>query len=75
MRSNLCAQGNDTDSSFCEGAAAGDGSGGHTFMARVNGAPILGMGSNIIPLDEMEGRLSEVATRNLVQSMVAASYT
>ena len=44
-------------------------------MARVNGAPILGMGSNIIPLDEMEGRLSEVATRNLVQSMVAASYT
>ena len=29
----------------------------------------------IVELDEMEGRLSEVATRNLVQSMVAASYT
>lgn len=75
FRYSVLVTGNDTDVNFREAAATGDGSGGHTMMIRVNGAPVLGQGSNVIPFDELEGRLSALNTRRLVQSMQAAHYT
>jgi beta-mannosidase len=45
------------------------------MMYRINGHSIIGLGSNIIPLDEMEGRVTAAKIRNLVHSLKAASYT
>lgn len=42
---------------------------------RINGHSLLGLGSNIIPLDEMEARVSADKIENLVQSLKAASCT
>jgi beta-mannosidase len=67
--------GNDTDVSFRAAAATGDGNAGHTMMYRINGHSVLGLGSNIIPLDEMDARVSAAQIENLVASLKAASYT
>jgi beta-mannosidase len=56
-------------------ARHGDGSAGHTMMLRVNGVPVLAMGSNVVPLEELEGRNTIQAHLNMVESMAAARFT
>ncbi len=53
-------------------AAVGDGSGNHGMYFRVNGAMVWARGGNMIPMDQLEGRLSDKAHRELVQSTAAA---
>jgi beta-mannosidase len=66
---------NDTDPEFRRSARGADGSGGHTMMLRVNGVPVLAAGSNVVPMDELEGRVTITALRNLVTNMARAHFT
>ena len=61
--------GNDTDPSTLQGK---DGSGFFTMRFKVNGANIWSRGGNMIPMEEMEGRMSGEAHRQLVRSAVEA---
>ena len=61
--------GNDTDPSTLAGK---DGSGFFTMRMKVNGANIWSRGGNMIPMEEMEGRMSADAHRWLVRSAVEA---
>ena len=45
------------------------------MMLRVNGAPVLSMGSNLVPLEELEGRNSLEAHLFMARSMAAAHFT
>jgi beta-mannosidase len=60
--------GNDTDPAYVARAATGDGTDTQGMFFRVNGAAILSRGANVIPMEELEGRLSADAHRQLVQS-------
>ena len=62
--------GNDTDPAYVARAAAEEGTEGFGMFWRVNGAPIMPRGANQIPMEELEGRMSGVAHRRLVQSAV-----
>merc|ERR1740121_952596 len=62
--------GNDTDASFVEKAKNEQGSGKHGMYFRVNGAVTWSRGSNMIPMDELEGRVVAGAHRALVRSAV-----
>ena len=50
-----------------------EGSGSHGMYFRVNGALVLARGSNFIPMDQLEGRLSDRAHRSAVKSAAAAN--
>ena len=63
---------NDSDPREAARAAAAEGSGRHTMVLRVNGVALWARGANIVPMDQLEGRLSDVAHRTLVASAVAA---
>merc|ERR1712137_791132 len=45
--------------------------GTHGLYYRVNGAAIMVRGSNVIPMDNMEGRFSDAAHRQMVRSAAA----
>lgn len=60
--------GNDTDTSFVEKAATEQGSGEHGMYFRVNGAVTWSRGANMIPMDELEGRVTAGAHRAVVRS-------
>ena len=62
--------GNDTDAAYVAKAATEEGTGDFGMFWRVNGAPIMPRGANQIPMEELEGRMSGVAHRRLVQSAV-----
>ena len=51
-----------------------DGSGNATMRFKVNGADIYARGGNIIPMEELEGRLSAVAYDRMVQSAADAHF-
>jgi len=72
FRSLSWVTGNESDPDFL--SSAGDGSASPTFTTflRVNGARILARGSNMIPLDQLEGRVSDRAYTNTVASAAAA---
>ena len=63
--------GNDTDPSTLAGQ---DGSGGFTMRFNVNGAKIWSRGANLIPMDEMDGRLSSAAYVAMLRSAAAANF-
>jgi beta-mannosidase len=63
--------GNDTDPSTLAGR---DGSDTFTMRFKVNGANIWSRGANMIPMEELEGRSSDVAHRRLVQSAVEGGF-
>lgn len=63
--------GNDTDPSTLAGK---DGQDGFTMRFKVNGANIWSRGSNMIPMEELEGRHSDAAHRRLVQSAAEAGF-
>lgn len=46
---------------------------GLSFGIRVNGRPVFAKGANWIPADALAGRISEAATRDLLESAVAAN--
>jgi len=54
--------------------AGGDGSGNLTMRFRVNGGNMWARGGNMIPMEELEGRLSADAYRYLVRSAAAAGF-
>jgi beta-mannosidase len=60
---------NDTDPSALAGV---DGSGGFTMRFNVNGAKLFSRGANLIPMDEMEGRLSVDAHVAMLRSAADA---
>jgi beta-mannosidase len=62
--------GNDTDPAYVQQAADADGTDTLGMLFRVNGAVIFSRGANMIPMEELEGRLDATAHRVLVQSAV-----
>ena len=62
--------GNDTDPAYVTKAAAEEGTSDFGLFWRVNGAAVMPRGANQIPMEELEGRMSAVAHRRLVQSAV-----
>ena len=59
---------NDTDPAIVARAASQDGTGSLTMFFRVNGAPLYARGGNKIPMELLDGRMTAVAHRRLVQS-------
>ena len=64
--------GNDTAPGFVETAKAAKGTFSHGMYWRVNGAAIWSRGANVIPMDELEGRLDAEAHYRMVASSVEA---
>jgi beta-mannosidase len=65
---------NDTDTAIAATAATTDGTGQLTMFFRVNGAAVYARGGNKIPMELLDGRMSAVAHRRLVQSAVEANF-
>ena len=59
---------NDTDTATVASNASADGSGKHGMFFRVNGAALYSRGANMIPMEELEGRMDGEAHRILVKS-------
>jgi beta-mannosidase len=64
--------GNDTDAAYVQRAATEEGTELHGMFFRVNGAVIYARGANMIPMDELEGRYTAAAHREVVRSAAAA---
>lgn len=65
--------GNDTNPEYVRNNTGADGTNpGFGMLFRVNGAPIFSRGANMIPMEELEGRLSAEAHTQLVKSSVDA---
>ena len=60
--------GNDTDAAWVAANKDGDGTAQLGMFWRVNGAAIFSKGANMIPMEELEGRMSDEAHRVLVQN-------
>jgi hypothetical protein len=60
--------GNDTDADWVAANKDGDGSAAHGMYWRINGAAILVKGSSMVPMEELEGRMSADAHHQLVVS-------
>ena len=68
FRSFALVTGNDTDTAWVAANKDGDGSAAHGMYWRVNGAAILAKGSSMVPMEELEGRMSADAQYELVKS-------
>lgn len=60
--------GNDTDPAYVAASKGKDGTSSLGMLWRVNGAAIFVKGANMIPMEELEGRMSASAHRQLVHS-------
>jgi beta-galactosidase/beta-glucuronidase len=65
----------DTDAHARASAARETGTGQRTMFFRVNGAPLYARGGNKIPMELLEGRMTAVGHRRLVQSAADAHFT
>lgn len=64
---------NDTNATVVAQSAGADGSGtGFTMFFRVNGAPLYARGANLVPMENLEGRLDARAHATLVNSAADA---
>jgi beta-mannosidase len=66
--------GNDTAPGYVANNTHTDGTDSMGMMFRVNGAAFFARGANMIPLDEMEGRVNSTAVRVMVQSAADANF-
>ena len=66
--------GNDTDPDFVARAAASEGTGSHGMYLRVNGVVLFSKGANVIPMEELEGRLSADAHEAMVVAARDGSF-
>lgn len=64
---------NDTNDTSVRQAEHGEGSGTHGMYFRINGALVWARGGNMVPMDQLEGRLDDEAHRELVRSAAAAN--
>lgn len=66
---------NDTDDSLVNVIIRNksEGSGLHGMFLRINGAPIWSRGANVVPMDQLEGRLTDEAHRVMVASSAKAN--
>jgi len=51
-----------------QSARSGEGNSNYTVMFRINGAPVMARGGNMIPMETLEGRYQPGMHRRLVQS-------
>ena len=49
-----------------------EGSGTHGMYFRINGAVVWCRGANVVPIDQLEGRMADEAHRSMVQSAASA---
>jgi beta-galactosidase/beta-glucuronidase len=63
---------NDTDPAIVQESLNQEGSGNHGMFFRVNGAVTWVRGANVVPMDQLEGRLTEDAHRIMVYSAAEA---
>ena len=63
---------NDTNATVVAESTGADGSGTFALFLRVNGAPIYARGGNLVPMEELEGRLDAGAHQTLVNSAADA---
>ena len=66
--------GNETDPDWLREATGRDGSGEHGLYFKVNGVPLYSRGANLIPMDELEGRINDAAYTRLVKSAVQGNF-
>ena len=66
--------GNDTDPAYVANATGAEGTSNNGMLFRVNGAPIFARGANMIPMEELEGRMRADAHRQLVRSAADAGF-
>uniref|UniRef100_A0A7S0IZA9 beta-mannosidase n=1 Tax=Calcidiscus leptoporus TaxID=127549 RepID=A0A7S0IZA9_9EUKA len=66
--------GNDTDPAYVKEAASAEGTVSHGMYWRLNGAPVYAKGANMIPMEELEGRMSAEAHRRLVRSAAEGAF-
>ena len=64
---------NANSASFASATTMMEGSGQHGMYFRVNGALVLARGANVIPMDQLEGRLTDEAHRIMVESAAMAN--
>ena len=65
---------NDTNATVVQESVGADGSGaGFGMFFRINGAAIYARGANLVPMEELEGRLDAVAYATLVNSAADAN--
>ena len=62
--------GNDTDAAWVAQAKDEEGTESHGMYFRINGAVMWSKGANMIPMEELEGRMDATAHTRLVQSAV-----
>eukprot|EP01062_Namystynia_karyoxenos_P017405 TRINITY_DN163_c0_g1_i1.p1 TRINITY_DN163_c0_g1~~TRINITY_DN163_c0_g1_i1.p1 ORF type:complete len:1043 (+),score=341.75 TRINITY_DN163_c0_g1_i1:110-3130(+) len=72
FRTFAIVTGNDTDPQYVKDSEGADGTSALGMLFRVNGAAIFSRGANMIPMEELEGRLSGEAHRRLVRSAADA---
>eukprot|EP00038_Savillea_parva_P004143 m.134586 g.134586 ORF g.134586 m.134586 type:complete len:1103 (-) comp11390_c0_seq3:144-3452(-) len=63
---------NDTDAAYVAANASAQGTGTHGMFFRVNGAAVYSRGANMVPMEELEGRMDGEAHRILVRSSADA---
>ena len=67
--------GNDTDAAYVARARSSEGTSGHGMYLRVNGVVLWARGANVIPMEELEGRLSARAHVAMVRAAKEARFT
>jgi beta-mannosidase len=75
FRTAYLTTGNDTDAAWVAAHRNGNGNANpaNTVMWRINGAPTMMRGGNLIPMEEMEGRVVQGMHRQLVKSAAAGN--
>eukprot|EP01052_Picozoa_sp_SAG31_P020098 SAG31_NODE_1495_length_8102_cov_5.708021_3_plen_624_part_00 len=66
---------NDSDASVVAQARLLEGNGNHTLMLRLNGVPVFGKGSNMVPMELLEGRIQAGMHTQIVRSAADAGMT
>jgi hypothetical protein len=63
---------NDSDPSVVAASRSLEGNGNHTLMLRLNGVPVFGKGSNMVPMETLEGRYVSGMHTQIVRSAAEA---